>query len=75
MAVEPSYADGLSPASVRSLELQGGPMNADEIVEFERYAAHRDAVALRRLDDAAKDPHAQTPDLDHWRAAVRELLV
>lgn len=61
-AVQPSYAGLLSPASVHSLSFQGGPMTADEVARFEANPYHRDAVAVRRWDDEAKDPDAQTPD-------------
>jgi gamma-butyrobetaine dioxygenase len=56
VATDEAYFGQLSPASVRSLERQGGPMSADEA---RRFAAHPDAqaaVALRRWDEAAKDP-------------------
>jgi phosphonate degradation associated HDIG domain protein len=55
-AVEPGYHDGLSPASVRSLELQGGPMDADQAVAFAGLDHAMDATDLRRWDDLAKDP-------------------
>ncbi|HJP80362.1 MAG TPA: HD domain-containing protein [Pseudonocardiaceae bacterium] len=61
-AVEPSYFDRLSPASVYTLSWQGGPMSADEVAEFETNPFHVDAVAVRRWDDEAKDPDADTPD-------------
>jgi gamma-butyrobetaine dioxygenase len=61
-AVEPSYFDRLSTASVYTLRLQGGPMSADEVAEFEANPYHRDAVAVRRWDDEAKDPDGPTPD-------------
>lgn len=53
-AVEPDYFAGLSPSSVRSLGLQGGPMTPAEVAEFESHPAHGAAVALRRWDDLAK---------------------
>jgi [1-hydroxy-2-(trimethylamino)ethyl]phosphonate dioxygenase len=65
-AVEPDYLAKLSPDSVRSLGLQGGPMSADEIDDFRRHPLHEEAVRLRRYDEAAKDPHARTPDFDHF---------
>ncbi len=55
-AVDPSYAGKLSPASVHSLALQGGPMDAPEIAEFEAFSHFADACRLRRYDDIAKDP-------------------
>ena len=35
-AAEPDYFARLSPASVHSLELQGGPMSHDELIAFVR---------------------------------------
>lgn len=65
-ATETGYRATLSPASVRSLELQGGPMSASEVTAFEQRPHWRDGIALRRWDDLAKRPGAATPDLDHY---------
>jgi phosphonate degradation associated HDIG domain protein len=66
-AVEPSYVAELSPASIHSLELQGGPYTAGEVAEFEA-SPHADAaVRVRRYDDAGKVPGLRTPDLEHYR--------
>lgn len=65
-AVEPGYFETLSPASVRSLELQGGPMSAGEVRAFEAGPHFKAAVALRRWDEGAKNPDAATPDFDHF---------
>ena len=65
-AVEPDYFSKLSPDSVRSLGLQGGPMSADEVAAFRRHPQWQEAVRLRRYDEAAKDPKATTPDFDHF---------
>src|ERR1700752_4991732 len=43
---EPEYMAGLSPASVESLALQGGPMTAAEAEEFLRLPHARAAVEL-----------------------------
>jgi gamma-butyrobetaine dioxygenase len=73
-AVEPTYFAQLSPASVQTLEVQGGPMAADEVTAFEA-GGHADrAVRLRRWDEAAKDPLATTPDFDHFRPLLESLL-
>lgn len=66
-AVEPDYLTRLSPASVASLKLQGGPMSLDEVEGFRRNPHHEAAILLRRWDDAAKVPGLPTPDLDHFR--------
>ncbi len=65
-AVEPAYAAGLSPASVKSLQAQGGPMSPDEVARFEKEPFYESAVRVRRWDDRAKDPHATTPPIEHF---------
>lgn len=78
-AVEPGYHARLSPASKHSLELQGGPMTpgAAEIFVARRHA--REAIALRRWDDAAKVPGLPTRPLrdycDLLQSVVRAELV
>ena len=53
-AVEPSYLDVLSAASVQSLGKQGGPMSPAEAAEFARHPQVDSAVRLRRWDDGGK---------------------
>jgi gamma-butyrobetaine dioxygenase len=55
VAVDEAYSGQLSPASVRSLERQGGPMDTAEVEQFRSHPRAEDAVALRRWDEAAKD--------------------
>ncbi len=73
-AVEPSYAAMLSPASVYTLSVQGGPMSQAEAREFEAspYASH--AVRVRRWDDQAKDPAAPVPGFGHFRPLLKGLV-
>ena len=66
-AVEPAYLEALSPSSRLSLELQGGPMTPEEQTQFERHPFHREALRLRRWDDAAKEVGLKTPGLEHYR--------
>jgi phosphonate degradation associated HDIG domain protein len=69
-AVAPSYIDGLSPASRRSLKLQGGAMNDEQRAEFVSNPAHADAVRLRHYDDTAKVPGLEVPGLEHYRDRI-----
>jgi gamma-butyrobetaine dioxygenase len=69
-AVEPDYHAGLSEASQRSLNLQGGPMAPDEVRCFEQEPWFRSAVAVRRWDDGAKVPDLVVPGLDHYRPGL-----
>lgn len=73
-AVEPKYHDGLSDASVRSLIVQGGPMQPSEIADFEAIPYHEGAVALRRWDDGAKVQDAPTPGLEVFEQILVDTL-
>ncbi len=73
-AVESTYAGGLSAASIRSLEVQGGAMGVDEIEQFRAIDQHEDAVELRRWDDWAKVPDASTPSLDTFRTLIESVV-
>ena len=65
-AVEADYQQRLSPASILSLKLQGGPMNQAEIEQFRANPHCADAVLLRRWDDAAKVPGLKTPPIESY---------
>jgi gamma-butyrobetaine dioxygenase len=73
-AIEPGYADSLSPASVYTLGVQGGPMRGDELGAFAASPYAQDACRLRRWDDAAKDPRATEPPFEHFRPLLARLL-
>ena len=73
-ATEPVYYDGLSPASKRSLALQGGPFSATEAARFIDRPHGREAVALRRWDDRAKATGAETLPLSHFRPCLMASL-
>lgn len=72
---ESDYFGRLAPDSVRSLELQGGPMPADEAAAFRAQPYAEDAVRLRRFDEGAKVRELATPPVAHFlpylRACVR----
>ena len=71
--VDDGYLSGLSPASLRSLHLQGGPMTEAEVTEFERSEHHRAATQLRRWDDRAKVDGLQVPAFDEYHELLRSL--
>jgi [1-hydroxy-2-(trimethylamino)ethyl]phosphonate dioxygenase len=64
--VDPAYQADLSPASLQSLKLQGGPYNVQEAREFEAEPYFKECVELRRWDDLAKIPGLETPPLAHF---------
>jgi len=53
-AVDPDYFGELSEASVHTLSLQGGPMNAEEVAGFEANSYCAEIVRVRKWDDAGK---------------------
>jgi len=73
-ATDASYLGELSPASIHSLELQGGPYSAAEVAAFEAFPYAEDAVRLRRYDDAGKVAGLETPDLEHYRPVLEAAI-
>jgi gamma-butyrobetaine dioxygenase len=73
-AAEPGYLALLSPASVYTLSLQGGPMTAAEAAGFRSEPYADGAIAVRRWDDEAKDPSADVPGYDWYRPLLESLL-
>jgi phosphonate degradation associated HDIG domain protein len=69
-AVDPQYLSLLSPASQRSLELQGGPFGTDGTRTFEAEPYYREAVRLRHWDDQAKIPGLAVPPVAHYAARI-----
>jgi len=73
-ATEAGYSGLLSPESVRTLTRQGGPMTPEQAAAFEGQPHARDAVAVRRWDDEAKDPAVTPPDFAHFAPLLTALL-
>ena len=73
-ATRPEYLALLSAASVHSLNLQGGPMSAAEVAEFETNPNVEDIVAVRYLDDAGKEPDMKTPGFAHFAPMVQRVV-
>ena len=73
-AVDRSYVATLSEGSVRSLELQGGPADAEEVARFESNPGFERAVALRDWDDRAKVLGLVVPPMEHHLPRLRRVL-
>lgn len=69
-STDASYAADLSPASIESLVLQGGPMSDTEAAAFLALPHAKEAVMVRRADDAAKVRGMQVPALETYRPLV-----
>jgi gamma-butyrobetaine dioxygenase len=72
-ASDPDYLNALSPASVVTLGLQGGPMSRAETKAFEAEPHFRDAVRLRQWDDLGKIAGLPTPDFAHYGPLIERL--
>ena len=59
-ATDPSYFAKLSAASVHTLSLQGGPMSAAEVAEFQKSPFFKEAVRVRIWDEGGKVPGMKT---------------
>jgi phosphonate degradation associated HDIG domain protein len=70
---EPTYLEELSPSSLLSLVLQGGPMLKAEAVAFLAQPFAPEAVVLRRWDDEAKVPDLAVPGLNSYLPLVASL--
>jgi phosphonate degradation associated HDIG domain protein len=64
------YLARLSPASMESLALQGGPMNDEQAAAFLLNPFAPAAIALRHWDDEAKVPGLRVPDAAYYRPAL-----
>lgn len=72
-AVDGDYWDSLSPASKRSLALQGGAFSPVAAANFMQQPYAEQAVQLRHWDDLAKVPNLRTPDLEHFLPSLQTL--
>lgn len=73
-ATRPEYNSRLSEASLHSLSLQGGPMSAEEVEEFEENPNLQAIVTVRYLDDAGKRPEMETQGYAHFAPMVQRMV-
>lgn len=71
---EPGYFETLSPASVHSLEQQGGVYSDVQAKAFLHLPHAQDAIRLRRYDDGAKVPGKLVPPLEAYTDLLRQHL-
>lgn len=74
VAARPGYADRLSRASVGTLALQGGPMDARERAAFEASSRCDATLRVRAWDEAAKQPGRVVPRFDAYLLLVARHL-
>jgi phosphonate degradation associated HDIG domain protein len=73
-AIDKTYWRDLSPASKRSLDLQGGIFSPDEAEEFAGLPQAQDAVRLRRWDDQAKIVGLETRSVEAYRDLIIDVM-
>ena len=75
LATDSAYFAKLSPASVVTLKLQGGPMAAHEVAAFETERFYKDAVRVRQWDDQGKVAGLKTPGLSDYRDLIEAMAI
>jgi len=70
---DPDYFAALSPSSVLSLTLQGGPMSPEEASAFLAGPFAQEAITLRHWDDEAKIPELPVPGVDSYLPLMKNL--
>lgn len=73
-AVDLSYFEALSPASIDSLRLQGRPLDAADVARFSSHPGLDHALLLREWDEAAKDPDADTEPFEAFRGCLQRTV-
>ena len=76
-AIDPEYFAGLSTASQKSLELQGGPFEGEELDRFRTDPLSDEMVRLRKWDDRAKivGIEESTPRASEYGRMIKEHLM
>jgi predicted HD phosphohydrolase len=69
-----AYLNSLSPSSLRSLALQGGPMSRANMTDFERESYFDEALKLCRIDEASKKPGMAQPGIEQCRGWLESML-
>jgi len=73
-AAKPSYFKRLSGASIHSLNLQGGPMDEDEVAAFEKNPNLKNIVKVRYYDEAGKRADIETKPFSHYAPMVQRIV-
>lgn len=74
VATDPAYAGRISPGSTRSMKGQGGVFSEAEAAVFLAQPFAEEGVLLRRWDDRAKLPDAETPPFEHFVGYLESCL-
>ena len=71
----PEYYEKLSDASKQTLTYQGGPMNPEEIKNFELDPIFSESLLVREYDEISKVPNMKIRTLDYYRGYLTSYLL
>lgn len=74
VATDEAYVKTVSPASMLSLQVQGGPFNEEEVKAFEANPYFKRAVQLRLYDEQGKEPDMDVPPFEYYRPFLQKAL-
>ena len=74
LARDKKYFDRLSEASIVSLELQGGILDTKEAKLFENQEFFKEAIMLRKFDEAAKKVGVKIKDIIQYKDLLKASL-
>ncbi|QUM75600.1 HD domain-containing protein [Moritella sp. 24] len=74
-AIKPNYHGQLSQASQETLTVQGGPMNTQQVADFEQEPFYKDALQVRLFDDLGKHTELDHPDLDYYLRIATQFVL
>jgi len=74
LARNKKYYNKLSNASIVSLELQGGVLNRKEAKLFEKEEFFKEAIKLRKFDEAAKKAGLKIKDIIQYKDLLKASL-
>ena len=73
-ATDPGYFARLSDASVHTLNLQGGPMDTDEVKDFAKHPNLEAILQVRIWDDEGKVKNMPTPAFEHYAPLLQRVV-
>lgn len=74
VATDVKYYDGLSVASRKTLDYQGGPMTTEEVEGFRNHPLFQEMILMRQFDEKAKEAQTTAPDWQYLKSLVVGLL-
>jgi len=74
LARDKKYFNKLSNASIISLELQGGLLNGKEAKLFEKEEFFKEAIKVRKFDEAAKKVGLKIKDIIQYKDLLKASL-